>query len=322
MVKRVLFVGLGSIGLRHLNNLKGLLPSAEFAALRSKKTNVKSYDLVDYEFHDISEATQFKPDLVFITNPTTKHIETALKFINNTSGIFIEKPISDNLKSALYLTKIADLSKEVVHVSCPLRFHPSLKFLKNHIQNLDENIVNINIFSGSYLPSWRPETDYKDCYSSKKELGGGVSLDLIHELDYLRWIFGDIAQGYFGSDKVSDLDLDVEDLAYSIMKLESGARCELHLDYFRKISKREIEICTSKNNFINVDLINSIVKICEDGNEDVFEMTFDRNQMYVDELKYFLKCVMNHEKSFNNAFFATETLKYALYMRNNVGVVK
>lgn len=307
--------------MRHLNNLKGLLPSAEFAALRSNKNNAGSYDLLDYEFHDISEATKFKPDLVFITNPTTKHIETALKFINNTSGIFIEKPISDNMESALHLTKIAAQSKEVVHISCPLRFHPSLKFLKYHIQNLDENIINVNIFSGSYLPSWRPETDYRECYSSKKELGGGVSLDLIHEIDYLRWIFGDIAHGYFGSDKVSDLDIDVEDLAYSNMKLESGARCELHLDYFRKISKREIEICTSKNNLIKVDLINSIIKICENDKKDIFEINFNRNQMYIDELKYFLKCVMNHEKSFNDAVFATETLKYALYMRNNTGVV-
>lgn len=314
-------MGLGSIGLRHLNNLKSLLPSAEVAALRSNRNNTRKYDLVDYEFHDLSEALKFKPDLVFITNPTTKHVETALKFVNQTSGIFIEKPISDDLESALNLAKIADKS-EVVHISCPLRFHPSLKFLKNHIENIDENIINISIFSGSYLPSWRPETDYKECYSSKKELGGGVSLDLIHEIDYLRWIFGDIAHGYFGSDKVSDLDIDVEDLAYSIMKLEKGARCELHLDYFRKIAKREIEICTSKNNLIKVDLINSIVKICKNHKKDIFEINFDKNQMYVDELKYFLKCVMNHENSFNDAFYATETLKYALYMRNNVGVVE
>lgn len=319
MVKRVLFIGIGSIGRRHLKNLRNILPSIEIAALRSnnKKIHGES-ELIDHQFYSLENAKKFDPELVFITNPTSLHIETALEFMDIASGIFIEKPLSDNIQNA---EKLVKKSKNLcIHVACPLRFHPVIKFLKNYFKHPNE-INNIRIISGSYLPSWRPEKDYKLFYSVNKKLGGGVSLDLIHDIDLMRWIFGDISKGYFGSTKISDLEMDVEDTAYGIWKLESGALCEIHLDYYRKIPKRDLEIITG-NSVIHADLVNSTIKIFEENKENVYNFDFDRNDMYIEEMNYFLDCVDNGKKSFNSTSYAFETLKYAIYMRDNMGIVK
>lgn len=310
---------MGSIGLRHLKNLKKIMSSFETASLRSTNRNISEeyYKLIDHEFYNFEDAKKFDPDVVFITNPTSLHVETTLQFMDNVDGIFIEKPLSDNIESAKKLVKNTDV---IMHVACPLRFHPVIKFLKNYF-NSTNKIKSIHITSGSYLPSWRPGQDYKKTYSARKDLGGGVSLDLIHEIDFMRWIFGDISEGYFGSAKISDLELDVEDTAYGIWKLKNGAVCEIHLDYYRKIPKREVEIVT-ENAVVHADLIRSKVKICEEtGEEKTYHFNFDRNDMYLEEMNYFLDILANGVKSFNNTSFAIETLKYALYMRNNVGVV-
>ncbi len=319
MVKKVLFVGMGSIGCRNLNNLKKLLPSSEIAALRSQKNNIKNNcgKLIDYEFYNLKDAKKYSPDIVFITNPTSLHVEMALEFVNEVSGIFIEKPVSDNVENVNELINKNEIT--IFHVACPLRFHPAVKFIKKHVEDY-ATIFQLKIVSGSYLPQWRPEQDYRELYCAKKELGGGVSLDLIHEIDYMRWIFGDIKKGYFGSSKISNLEIDTEDVANGIWKLKNGILCEIHLDYFRKIPERYLEI-SSENAVIFLDLINSSVNIFNDGKKEKINFEFNRNEMYTNEISYFLNCVNKGKKSFNDLSFALGTLKYALYMRDNAGIV-
>lgn len=319
MVKKILFVGMGSIGCRHLQNIKKSLPSAEIAALRSQKSAINNEysELINYEFYNLEDAKEFNPDIVFITNPTSLHIETALEFINQVSAMFIEKPVSDSVEK---VQKLIDQNENViVHVACPLRYHPALKFIKKYLEN-SPKIYNIKIVSGSYLPDWRPGQDYKDTYCARKELGGGVSLDLIHEIDYMRWIFGDIDGGYFGSSKISELELETEDISYGIWKLKNDILCEMHLDYFRKVPERYMEIVT-KESVIWVDLINSSISIDNGKKTEKFDFDFDRNDMYIDEINYFLNCVNNGKESFNDLSFALKTLKYAVYMRDNAGIV-
>lgn len=319
MVNKILFVGLGSIGCRHLENIKEALPSAQIAALRSRENATKSEfdDLIDYEFYNIEDAKKFNPEIVFITNPTSLHVETALEFIKMVTGMFIEKPVSDSVEKVQKL--IEKDVKAVIHVACPLRFHPALKFIKNYLED-SHKILNIKIASGSYLPDWRPSQDYKQTYCAIKELGGGVSLDLIHEVDYMRWIFGDVKEGYFGSSKLSELEIETEDISYGIWKLKNGILCEIHLDYFRKIPERYLEIITDEA-VIKVDLINSVITIDNGLKVEKFDFEFDRNDMYKNEIKYFLNCINEDKNSFNDLNFAFNTLKYALYMRDNAGNV-
>lgn len=319
MVDKILFVGMGSIGCRHLKNIKEILPSVKIAALRSNKSAVSNqYDnLIDYKFYNIEDARKFKPDIVFITNPTSVHVETALEFIDQVKWMFIEKPVSDNIEKVQKL--IDQHENTLIHVACPLRFHPALQYIENYLED-STRIINIKIVSGSYLPDWRPEQDYRETYCAKNELGGGVSLDLIHEIDYIRWIFGDVHQGYFGSAKISELEIDTEDISYGIWKLKNNILCEIHLDYFRKIPQRYMEIVT-KESVTTVDLINSVITIDDGKNTEKIEFDFDKNDMYVKEMQYFLECINEGKKSFNDLHFAVDTLKYAIYMRDNAGIV-
>ncbi len=319
MVKKILFVGLGSIGCRHLQNIKNALPSAQIAALRSQKREINNEfsDLIDHEFYNIGDAKKFSPEIVFIANPTSLHVETALEFINDVYGMFIEKPVSDSVEKVQKL--IEHDSKAIIHVACPLRFHPALKFIKNYFDG-SHKILSIKIASGSYLPEWRPSQNYKETYCARKELGGGVSLDLIHEVDYMRWIFGDVKEGYFGSSKVSELEIETEDIAYGVWKLKNKAICEIHLDYFRKVPERYMEV-VNNDGIIRVDLINSIVTIDNGLKEEKFQFDFDRNDMYRDEIDYFLNCLKEEKDSFNDLKFALNTLKYAIFMRDNSGNV-
>lgn len=321
-MKKVLFVGLGSIGRRHLNNFKKILPNTEIGAYRSNKNAYNAYSskLIDYQFFNCKDAKKFNPELIFVSNPTSLHIETVLNFLDIASGIYIEKPLSDSIDKA---KKLIDKSRDYdifFHVACPLRFHPAIEFIKKYLNNIDD-VLNIRITAGSYLPSWRPKKNYKLTYSAKKELGGGVSLDLIHEIDIIRWIFGDINEGYFGSAKISNLEIDVEDSAFGIWKLKNGVMCEIFLDYFRKIPKRELEIVT-ENCIIIVDLLNSTAKIINENNEKlIYNFPFNRNDMYMKEMNYFLNC--NYlNPSFNDLLYAFDTLKYAMFMRKNAGIVK
>lgn len=319
MVDKILFVGMGSIGYRHLKNVKEALSSVEIAALRSNKNSLSKgcSDLIDREFYDIESAKQFDPDIVFIANPTSMHVETALNFIDQVTGMFIEKPVSDNDEK---VQKLIDQHENVlIHVACPLRFHPALQYIKKYLKDLT-GILNIKIVSGSYLPDWRPEQDYRKTYCAKSELGGGVSLDLIHEIDYMRWIFGDVDQGYFGSAKISELEIDTEDISYGIWKLRSGVLCEIHLDYFRKVPERYLEIVTEEA-IITVDLINSVITVDDGKCAEKKEIDFDRNDMYINEINYFLECINECKESFNDLSFARDTLKYAIYMRDNKGIV-
>lgn len=295
------------------------MPDVKVGALRNNKTslNQEFSKLIDFEYYSLEDAKKFNPNIVFVTNPTSLHIETSLEFVNKVSGIFIEKPVSDSIEK---VHKLMDENQNtIIHVACPLRFHPALKFIKKNLKSFSE-ILNINIVSGSYLPNWRPGQDYKKLYCSKKNMGGGVSLDLIHEIDYMRWIFGDIKEGYFGSSKISELDIETEDISYGIWKLKNNALCEIHLDYFRKIPERYLKI-VAKESTIFINLNNASIKIEYNTKIEKLDFEFDRNAMYIDEIKYFMNCVNNEKKSFNNLSFALTTLKYALNMRNNVGIV-
>lgn len=321
MVKRALFVGMGSIGTRHLTNIKKILPNIQIGTLRFKGHDVPDYvsNLIDFEYYELEDAKNFFPDLVFITNPTSLHVETALHFKGLVSGIFIEKPLSDSIKEAKKLHN--NENNTLVHVACPMRFHPIIKFLKNYFRN-EKQVLNIRIYYGSHLSEWRPQSDYRTSYSAKKNLGGGVSLDLTHEIDYMIWIFGDVIEGYFGSSKISDLETDVEDIAYGVWKLENGGLCEIHLDYFRKTPKRDMEIVT-KDSVIYADFLKSKITLYEENKEvNILDFDFERNDMYIDEMKYFLKCVNKKENSINGVPFAIKTLSYAIKMRNNEGFVK
>ena len=182
MVK-ICFFGMGSIGKRHLNNLIKILNKRkiefEIDVVKRKK---ELDDEVKNHINNIYKINEFEPnfyDIVFIVNDTSAHIETLNLMKNYSNNFFIEKPLSINARKI----NINDYKDKKIYIACPMRYSNVIEYLKKEIDF--SKVYSVRAICSTYLPDWRPTIDYRNNYSAKKELGGGVTLDLIHEWDYL-----------------------------------------------------------------------------------------------------------------------------------------
>ena len=300
---KVCFVGIGSIAKRHIRNIKTFLKEYDVTidAYRSSKKSLGKdiEEYVDNQYFRYEDVPK-DYDAIFITNPTKFHYDTLLQFKDNAENFFIEKPIVD----------IADMDKDFnefksknCYVACPIRHGNVIKYLKEHI-DLDE-IDSIRCICSTYLPEWHPDEDYRKSYSAKKELGGGVSIDLIHEWDYLTYLFGKPTEIFSILDKVSDLEIDTEDIAIYIAKYEDYL-LELHLDYFGRYPMREIMIFKNDETIV-ADILNN--KIIFKNREKAFDFSEERNDFQVEELKYFFKLINDEVENINDIENALDVMK-------------
>jgi len=237
---KFVIVGLGSIGKRHKQNLEKL-----------------GHQIIDsYE----------KADGVLICNLTSKHLETALQLIKFDLPVFIEKPLSYNLDNL-------DQLKGKILVGYCLRFDESLKKFKKSIPLKD--VKSVKIVCQSWLPDWHPEKDYRQSYSAKKALGGGVLLDLSHEIDYALWFFGPLKTVRAKLQMVPELEIETEAIADLNLEFISGVKAEIHLSYASRQPARFCEIKTS-NQLLRWD----------------FQ---PNNEMYVEEMKHFINVISGKE---------------------------
>lgn len=214
---RVLIVGQGSIGKRHLGVARDLLPDAEIKVLRHQPTDDVP-DLADGCFSEIADAVAFAPDLSVIAWPATHHIPVAQCLAKAGSHLLVEKPLSANLEGATSLIATCHAQRRICMVGYNLRYVDSLQAYRQMISNGQiGRVMSIRSEIGQYLPDWRPDSDYRQAVSARKELGGGALLELSHEIDYLRWIFGDVDWVQAALCRHSDLDIDVEDTVYLTM---------------------------------------------------------------------------------------------------------
>lgn len=247
MINRILIVGLGSIGKRHLRVARELLPDADIRVLRHQLTN----EIPEYSngcFFDIEEAINFLPQIAVIANPAPFHIAAAQALSENGIHLLVEKPLSSSLDGVAKLIATCKKYDVTLVIGYNLRFSSSLNCFRDL---LDEGIVgkilSVRCEIGQYLPSWRPNDDYRKGVSARNELGGGVLLELSHELDYLHWIFGAIEWVNATLSRQSDLDINVEDTAH--ITLGFLPKSNLHqligivnLDFIRHDTTR---ICTA-----------------------------------------------------------------------------
>jgi len=250
---KALFVGIGSIAKRHIRNLHSILEErnidCHIDAFRSSSDDVP--EGVENVFTDIAKVPD-DYDAVFITNPTEKHLGTLKLFHNKGKDFFIEKPVV----SLHQIDEASEfvLKKDVVYyVACPLRYNAVIQYIKENIDPAD--VISVRSISSSYLPDWRTGQDYRQTYSAHKELGGGVSIDLIHEWDYLTYLFGwpENVKCFIG--KISHLEINSDDYAIYIASY-SDKIAELHLDYFGRKTIREIELLTAEDTIVG-DLVNN-----------------------------------------------------------------
>lgn len=300
----VLVVGLGSIAKRHIDALKKINPQTIIYALRSQKTAV-NYSGVKNIFSLDSICIE-QLSFVIISNPTAQHYDSIAQMINLGKPLFIEKPLFDQItdKTEALVTDI--ISKNIpTYVACNLRFLHAIQNLKNILKN--ERINEVNAYCGSYLPDWRPGQDYKKGYSANKEMGGGVHIDLIHELDYIYWLFGEpkTTKSFFSNQ--SSLEISAYDYANYLWQYE-GFSASIILNYYRRDSKRNIEIVTNNNTFF-VDLLsNRIYK----NDEKIYASEQKISDTYLDQMNFFIDNIFNKKKQFNTMKEANTILKLCM----------
>ncbi len=303
----IAFVGMGSIGKRHLFNTCEYIRSRGdtytidlYRSSIERELPIEILSLVSKQY--LSKAPiQNQYDVVFITNPTSLHLETAVKFRPYTKAFFIEKPIFDRFD--IEDSIIATLDEIPSYVACPLHYNPVLKFVK---ENIDfTNVISVRAMSSSYLPDWRPGQDYRQTYSAHTNLGGGVDIDLIHEWDYLTWIFGMPTEcfGIFG--KYSSLEIDSNDTALYVAK-NKQMTFEVHLDYYGRIPQRTLDIFLNDET-IHCDISGGVVSYLKSGK--VLKFDNDRNSYHLNQIRHFFDIVEERCENDSNIKHALDVLK-------------
>lgn len=300
----VLIVGFGSIAKKHCQALLTIDPDVNIFALRSND-NAEIFSGIT-NIYNSNELPKIEFDFIVISSPTFLHEKHIRDMIQLNKPIFIEKPLANNLE----IEKIIDLinSNQIkTYIACNLRFLEALIYVKKQYSDLFHQINEINVYCGSYLPSWRPGQDYKKGYSANSEMGGGVHLDLIHELDYLYWFFGSPNKITKFLKSNSTLKIDAVDYANYVLEYENFV-ASVVLNYFRKDAKRTLEIVMDDKTVL-VDLIEN--KVYENGNV-VFQSTQKAIDTYESQLRYFIKSMDDDKNNFNDIEEAYQILKMCL----------
>lgn len=287
---KVLVVGCGSIGKRHINNLIELNNIESVFVYTKNKNCLKELDN-DSKIRTINNLSDIKPDFAIIANETHKHIDTAISFAERGINLFIEKPLSHSLKKTDTLSKIVKEKGLKVFVAYNLRFLKAMGYIKEQIlKKAVGDLYFARIEVGQYLPQWRPDKDYRDSYSASREKGGGAALDLSHEIDYMMYLFGDPINWKVVKAKVSDLEIDSEDIFEGIYLYDNNFICNVHMDYLQLNKKREIRIVGSKGEII-CDFIKNEITVNNKNSVINDKSMFDINTTYADELIHFIESV-------------------------------
>lgn len=332
---KVLIIGLGSAGQRHVRNLRRLLGSdVSFIAYRVKRLKrlfddnlnvvegqsvAEAYNIV--EFDDLDKALEEKPDIVFIANPNSMHMACALKVAKSGVDIFLEKPVSNNMEGVDELINIVHEKKLVLYVGFQMRMHPCIVRLKQSIEKeVIGRVVSVDCHMGELLTGMHKYEDYRTMNESQTATGGGVVLCQIHEIDYLYWLFGMPTEVYCIGNKYSDLEIDVEDSASTIWKYKNGQGFSimLHQDFLQKPPIRRCRVIGTEGQ-IEIDLLkNQFVLFGKDSIQEETFHEFSRNDMFMKELEIFLGYVKTRKPQTLTLEDGVCSLKIALAMKKSM----
>ncbi len=311
----VLFIGLGGIGQRHLRALNRVMPEARIFAVRNRG---KKYEITDtmqvnndinieskYNIkvlNTINEATANNIDCAIVANPTSLHIETALELVGNNIPVLLEKPISNTDAKVDELITLSLQNNTPVMIGYMMRFHPCMIHLEEYIKKQKlGNIYNRAVDVNSYMPSWHKYEKYNSFYAGKKNLGGGVVLTEIHEIDLISHLFGMPKNLYAVGGKRSSLDLDVEDTVNILMEYEkedNNFAVTINMSFVQHTPLRRFQVFGENGNIL-WDIYNNKIKLTDYVNDfiDEYEYSdFDRNHMFKDQILYFIESVKNKTK--------------------------
>jgi len=335
---KALMVGLGGVGQRHLRNLRALMgDDTTVLAYRSRGLshvltdglNIRpNCDLeTEYNvrvFSDLTDALAERPDVTFICNPTSLHMPVALAAARAGSHLFIEKPLSHTIDGIDELADVVKARGLMALVGYQLRYHPCLRALHALIeQRVVGRILAVRIEAGEYLPGWHPYEDYRQMYASRRDLGGGVILSQIHELDYACWLFGRPTRVFAVGGHLSPLEIDVEDTASILMDVTMDGQAipvHVHQDYIQRPASRTCQVIGDAGKIL-MDLREPSLRLF-DGDGTAVALApiapFERNQLFLDEMAHFLACVRGEQTPVATLADAALSLRVALAAKRSM----
>ena len=298
MPSKALVVGSGSIARRHLANFRLLLPDAEVGCISASGRSLAHGETVaTTQFQSMEEVIAWGPDLAVVASPAPLHTVHAGLLLEAGIPVLIEKPLSDKLDRVNDVQHLLSRYRDRIEVAYNLRFLSSSRKMKTLIdEHCVGRVLGLQIEVGQYLPDWRPKADYRHQVSANRALGGGVLLELSHELDYMTWLFGRFDHVYCVASNSGQLEIDVEDCA-DILLSRDGLTAQVHLDFLQRRAKRVCKVIGSAGTLYWDLIANRITRDAPDGEDILFsDPTANRNDMYVELLRGFIEVAAGRSK--------------------------
>jgi predicted dehydrogenase len=289
-------IGLGSIGRRHLRLISEIRPDIKIIAVRSGHgERCDEEKMAAKTVYSIGEAVDEGVQAAIISSPATLHLKQSLELAKNGIHLLIEKPISHTSDMTGELLKIVNNNNITVMVGYVLRYEPGAIKFKNWLSSkMTGKILHVRIECGSYLPDWRPEQNYKETVSALSELGGGVLLELSHEIDYLHWFFGKPIDVQAQVRNSETLDISVEDQVDLLITNEEGFLISVQLDFNRRYTKRSCSVITTEGELIWDAVKKNVVWKCVGEEQSKYTYNNERDSIYRKQLKIFFDCIENN----------------------------
>ncbi len=339
MSLRALFVGLGGVGQRHLRNLRQLYGSDLIAlayrvrrerAIVTDQLTIKEGGDVEDEFNlqvfdDLDAALTQVPDICVVANPTALHVPVARAALKAGADLFVEKPLAADRKGVDELLRLCKAQSKITFVAFQLRFHPAVQELQRQLKlGRCGTVYGATAEVAEYLPLFHPYEDYRRMYASRKELGGGVVLTQIHEIDLIYSLFGIPEQVFAVGGHISDLDLDVEDSSTALLKYrrDDGTpwAVQLHQDYLGRPPRRKLHVWGSEGGLALNLRKGTLLWTDTEGRSELLVNAeeYPRNQLFLDEMSHFLGCIERRSQPLVNLADGAASLEIALAIKESL----
>lgn len=293
--RRAVIVGLGSIGRRHLATLRRLRPEIEIGIWRHSRASADAEAANEHPvLFTAEEVASFAPQIAVVANPAPFHLWAASALAALGVHLLIEKPLSHTVSGIDELIARCRARDLVLMTGYTLRFSRPLQLLHEALTSgRIGRLMYVRAEVGSYLPDWRPGSDYRQVVSARQELGGGAVLELSHELDYVRWLCGEITSVNAHVSRLSGLEIEVEDTAEIMMRFESGVLGSVHLDMVQRVPVRRCRLVGTDGTLESDGITGGVYlqRPAEEGTEIHPPGVTRPDAMYEAQLTHFLECV-------------------------------
>lgn len=296
----ILVVGSGSIGRRHIQNMLSL--GALVSVFRHRGANAPdSLPPAVKIIESLDDALNGSCDAVIVANRTDLHLVTAIAAASAGKHLFIEKPLSDSMRGVDELASRIATANIICEMGYMLRFHPNLQWIKKFLATQELGGIHYaRAIVGQFLPDWRPDTDYRTCYSAFRSQGGGVIFDLVHDIDVITWLLGGVSEVATMTSSSAALEIETEAIAQINLRLRSGQLAQLHLDYLRPTYARSLEVVCD-DGVLTWDYTEGTVSIeRRNGKTEIAHRVpdgFSRNGMFLSHANHFLRRLKGEEET-------------------------